>query len=162
MKDCGAAAVAAAFPMGLHTQERWINEGGMSGLSAAGVENEVRSHRVTEGLIYYVEVLAQETGMNIKSPLVPYSSAYPTTFSCLWSKFSLLIRETFSQANFLRINTFLTFRWILNVQFLRSFIQNPNPRPSLMLMRSELLLSKREIGGDSSRLKMIHRQQSPV
>lgn len=29
-----------------------------------------------------------------------------------------------------------------------------------MLMRSELLLLKREIGGDISRLKMIHRQQT--
>lgn len=48
---------------------------------------------------------------------------------CLGSKFSLLIRETFSQANFfVRINTFLTFRWILNVWFLRSAIQNPQPQ----------------------------------
>lgn len=87
--------------------------------------------------------------------------------SHLWSKFSLLIRvistDDFYQANFVRINTFLTFRWILNVWFLRSVIQNPKPRASLKLMSSELLLSKREIGGDISRLKMIHTQAaSPV
>lgn len=122
--------------------------------------------------IYHVEMLQQEIWgeLHIRSPYVPYSSVFIKSVfiqDSLCCMFPALIRNFITDQRHLFSSKFCQNQYIPNVWknpkcliFRKRHQKNQTkPNPSLMLMRSESLFSKCEIGSDILSLKMIHMQQ---